>query len=87
MAGNANSGPKREKPFLQALNMELKAAGTDHKALRAIAAQLIAKATDGDMQAIIALADRTDGRPTQQLSGDPDNPLEMIHTITRRLVK
>lgn len=67
--------------------MELKAAGTDHKALRAIAAQLIAKATDGDMQAIIALADRTDGRPTQQLSGDPDNPLEMIHTITRRLVK
>lgn len=87
MAGNANSGPKREKPFLQALNMELKAAGTDHKALRAIAAQLIAKATAGDMQAIIALADRTDGRPTQQLSGDPDNPLEMIHTITRRLVK
>lgn len=86
MAGNANSGPKREKPFLQALNMELAAAGTDHKALRRIAAQLIAKAWDGDMQAIVAIADRTDGRPSQQVqvSGDEDNPLH--HVIERRIV-
>ncbi len=70
MAGNANSGPKREKPFLNALNMELAAGGKDHKALRAIARQLIAKATDGDLPSIIELANRTDGRPAQAIMDD-----------------
>ncbi len=69
MAGNANSG-RREKPFLDALNMELKAAGKDHKALRAIAAQLISKAESGDMQAIKEFADRMDGKPAQGLMND-----------------
>lgn len=67
MAGNANSGPKREKPFLEALNMELKAGGKDHKALRNIAAQLIAKAEQGDTASIIEIANRMDGKPTQQV--------------------
>lgn len=63
--GNANSGPKREKPFLEALRMELLAAGTNHKALRSIARQLINKASEGDMQAIIEFANRMDGKPMQ----------------------
>lgn len=46
--------------------MELAAAGEDHKALRRIAKSLIAKASGGDLQAINALADRTDGKPAQQ---------------------
>lgn len=70
MAGNANSGRKAEKPFRDALRMELAAAGTDHKALRAIAARLIAMAEAGDMQAIKELADRTDGKSVQQLDVD-----------------
>lgn len=69
MAGNANSG-RREKPFADALRMELVAAGTDHKKLRAIAAMLIEKASEGDMQAIKELADRTDGKPSQQMDID-----------------
>lgn len=68
MAGNANSGRKAEKPFADALRMELAEAGTDHKALRAVARKLIDKAATGDLAAIQELANRTDGRPAQQLN-------------------
>lgn len=70
MAGNKNSGRRQEKPFADALRMELAAAGEDHKALRAIARQLIDKAQAGDMQAIQELANRTDGKPSQQVDID-----------------
>ena len=74
MAGNANSG-RREKPFLQALLMEIKSAGADGLQLRKIARALLDKAMDGDMQAISAIMDRLDGKPMQQveLSGSLDN--------------
>lgn len=80
MAGNANSGRKQEKPFRDALRMELAAVGDDHKALRMIAAKLIEKATEGDMQAIRELADRTDGKVPQGIVGgeDDDAPLQII---------
>lgn len=76
MAGNANSGRSvREKPFLQALMMEVKAAGADNIKLRLIARALLDKALDGDMQAINAVMDRLDGKPMQQveLSGSVDS--------------
>ena len=47
--------------------MEIAAAGDDHKALRKIAAALLAKAGDVDVPAINALADRTDGKVAQAL--------------------
>lgn len=87
MAGNANSGPKREKPFVEAIRMELAAAGKDHKALRAIARQLISKASDGDMQAIKEFADRIDGKVPQALVGDNDSdPLRVVHRLERLIV-
>jgi hypothetical protein len=70
MAGNANSGRKAEKPFRDALRMQLKEAGDDHKALRMIAAKLIDMAASGDMQAIKELADRTDGKSVQQVDAE-----------------
>lgn len=84
--GNANSG-RREQPFLQALQMELKAAGKDMPQLRSIAKQLIDKADSGDMQAIVEFANRLDGKPRQQVdvAGDPDNPIH--HVIERRIVR
>lgn len=85
MAGNANSGRKQEKPFRDALRMELAAAGEDHKALRRIARQLIASAEQGELQAIKELADRIDGKPAQAIiGGDEDDP--PITVIERRIV-
>jgi hypothetical protein len=58
-------GRAAEKPFADALKMEIKAAGEDHQQLRMIARKLLDKAADGDMSAINCLADRLDGKPSQ----------------------
>lgn len=70
MAGNANSGRRAEKPFRDALRMEIAEAGENSKALRNIAKKLIAQAEAGDMQAIKEFADRLDGKSVQQLDVD-----------------
>jgi len=78
MAGNQNSGRKQEKPFADALRMELAAVGEDHKALRAIAKQLIEQAMAGDKQAIKELADRTDGKPSQQVDMEHSGDMSVV---------
>ena len=88
MAGNENSGRRAEKPFRDALRMQLKEAGEDHKALRIIAAKLIEMAQSGDMQAIKELADRTDGKPAQAIVGDDESdPIQMVTKIVREIVR
>ena len=57
------------KPFGEALRMEIAAAGEDHKALRKIAKNLIALAQESNatgLSAAMAIADRLDGKPTQE---------------------
>jgi hypothetical protein len=63
-SGNPGGRPK-ETPFADALRMEIKAAGKDHKALREVARALIGKAASGDIPAIRELADRLDGKAIQ----------------------
>jgi len=88
MAGNENSGRRAEKPFRDALRMQLKEAGEDHKALRLIAAKLIEMAQGGDMQAIKELADRTDGKPAQAIVGDDESdPINVVTKIVREIVR
>ncbi len=70
MAGNANSGRRAEKPFGDALRMEIAAAGPDHKALREIAKYVLDKARGGDMEAIDFVVNRTDGKPHQSMDAD-----------------
>lgn len=87
MAGNSNSG-RRPKPFDEALKMELLAAGSDHKALRLVAQQLIEKAQAGDMQAIKEIADRTDGKVPQAIVGDDEHDaINLVHRIENVLVR
>ena len=74
-------GQQRDKPYREALRMELAAAGEDMMALREIAKVHIAKCKEGDMQAIKELANRLDGRPALQIleHSDPDsNPIRKI---------
>jgi hypothetical protein len=65
MSNTSGRGQQKDKPYRDALRMELAAAGEDMKALRAIARRHIRAAEHGDMQAIKELADRLDGKPTQ----------------------
>jgi hypothetical protein len=85
-------GRVKDKDFTNALRMELKAAGEDHKALRAIAKNLINLAQKDDekaLPAINAIADRLDGKPAQAIiGGDEDDPaVQHIHRIERVIVR
>jgi hypothetical protein len=60
-------GTLKEKPYRDALRMEI-AAAEDFKDLRSIARAHLEKARSGDMAAIKELADRLDGRPAQDTS-------------------
>ena len=81
MAGNANSGPKREKPFRDALMLAIKEAEAkenQHRALRKIAERLLDEAAAGNVQALKEVADRLDGKVPQGIEGgDPDRPVRM----------
>jgi len=69
-------GQQRDKPYREALRLELAAAGEDMKKLREIARAHISRCEAGDMQAIKELADRLDGKPMQLLeqSGPDGRP-------------
>lgn len=82
MAGNANSGGAKAKPFRDALRMELAALGEDSKALREVAKRLIAEAMNGEQWAVKELADRIDGKVAQAIiGGDEDDPPVKITRI------
>ena len=68
LKGRSGTNRNKEKPFAEALRMEIAKAGTDHKRLRAIAAVLLDKAEAGDIQAIVQIADRLDGKPAQDMT-------------------
>jgi len=74
-------GRKREKPFSDALRMELTAAGEDSKALRAIARKVIKRAEAGDLAAASFIADRLDGKPVQAIENGEDGPFETVSKI------
>jgi len=64
--GRSGTNKGKDKPYAEALRMELAAAGDNRKELRAIARAHIDAAKAGDLQAINALADRLDGKPAQE---------------------
>lgn len=74
-------GRKAEKPFKDALRMQLAAAGEDQKALREIADQLIASARSGDRQSIVDIRDTLDGKPAQAIVGDDEQDPVTVRTI------
>jgi hypothetical protein len=77
--------PNKDKPFRDALRMELAALGEDDpKSLRGLARKLLDAASGGDntLAAIKEVADRLDGKPAQAvIGGDEDDP--EIKTYTR----
>lgn len=79
-SGNPGGRPK-EKPFADALRMELAVAGENHKALRAIARNLIALACKDEataMPAIREIADRMDGKVAQTVEGEDGGPIKLV---------
>ena len=81
----------KDKPFRDALRIELAALGDDDpKALRGLARRLLATAAAADgLAAIKEVADRLDGKPAQALiGGDDDDPaVQLVHRIERAIVR
>lgn len=79
--------PPKEKSFANMLNIAIKeASDTGGTKLRDVADALIKKAIDGDVAAIKEVADRLDGKVAQAIIGDDENPLNFVHTVTRRII-
>ena len=57
------------------------------KRLEAIADQLVSLAADGNLTAIREICDRIDGKATQPVAGDKDNPLIDMTGIKDALAK
>ena len=82
-------GRVKDKPFTDALRIELASAGDNHKALRQIARNLISLAQREDkdaMPAINTIADRLDGKPTQAITNGEDGAFEVLQRIERVIV-
>jgi len=75
MANTTSRGQQRDKPFRDALRLEIATAqdDNDYKSLRRIARELLAKAAGGDVAAIKEIADRLDGKVPQGIEGPGDN--------------
>lgn len=80
-------GQQRDKPFRDALRMEIAEAGENHKRLRGIARKMLELAEAGDMQAIKEIGDRLDGKPAQAIVGDDEHDPIKIETIRRIIVR
>jgi hypothetical protein len=80
-------GQQRDKPFRDALRMELAAVGEDQKAMRKIARNLIETASASDnkdmLAAIREIADRMDGKPAQSIGGDDElGPIKNVLEVS-----
>ena len=81
--GNQNAAKSRA--FYGALSRAI--AQDDGKRLRQAAESLLNLAAEGEAWAVRELADRLDGKPTQTIAGDAENPLTLIGRIERVIIK
>lgn len=80
--------PPKEKSFANMLNIALTAKGVSGETkLREVAEVLVSKALEGESWAVNMVADRTDGKPFQQIAvtGEEGGPIA-VSMITRKIV-
>ncbi len=86
---NKGGRPPKEKSFANMLNIALNSKGiSGDKKLREVAEVLVTKALEGEGWAIKEIADRTDGKPFQQIAvtGDEEGGALRVEMITRRVI-
>ena len=89
MAGRPLGAQNKDKPFRDALRMELAALGEDDpKALRGLARKLLQSAADGDnsLAAIREVADRLDGKPAQAIANDDEAFQVILQPLVRQII-
>lgn len=91
MAGNANSGKRKDKLWRDALMLSLNRImddGSERTKLQALADTTVREGIAGNVQAIKEIGDRVDGKVPQGIvGGDEDDPgIKMIHRIENVIV-
>lgn len=87
MAGRPVGAQNKDKPFREALRLEIAAAQdeNDFRSLRKIARQLLTSASEGKIDAIKEIADRMDGKVSQPIDGDGDGgPVQLTVTWQKK---
>jgi hypothetical protein len=76
----------KDKPFREALRMELAEMGDNLKGLRKIARAVINSASEGKMDAVREIADRLDGKPVQatEISGKDGGAIKIEDATTEK---
>lgn len=90
LAGKQPDKPMRDAILAALLNeISVRSGGKARKIRRldAIADQLVSLAADGNLAAIREICDRIDGKATQPVAGDKDNPLLDVTAIKDALAK
>ena len=76
-------GPKSDKVWRDAIRLAVaRASDGKTKTLELLAKRLVAKALDGDMQAMKEIGDRLDGKPAQAIVNGEDGPFNANVTVT-----
>jgi hypothetical protein len=75
------AGRVKDKPFRDALRLEIAAAGEDQRALRRVARALLKVASEGEVSAIRELADRLDGKVAQAVEGTAEGGVIVVKWI------
>ena len=87
MTNPTSRGQQRDKPFRDALRLEIAEAGDNFRELRVIARALINEGKTGNVVAIKEIGDRLDGRPAQAIiGGDADDPAVRIHQTVEQII-
>ncbi len=85
--GNQNAAKAKlwHAAILRALDK--RGCGDRLKALDELAEKLIDAVSTGELAALKEFGDRIDGKPAQTIAGDPENPLNVVQTIERKIVR
>ncbi len=84
-SGNPSGRTKNEKLFRDALNLAVKRTDGEKTKLAQIAEKLVEEAIGGNVQAVIAIADRIDGKPTQELDVHHEGEFTLKSVIVSQL--
>lgn len=55
--------------------------------LERLADMLVSKGLGGEVPALREIGDRLDGKPAQAITGEAENPLNIVHEIRRTIIR
>ena len=84
--GNTNAAKAKQWSAAIERALDKRGGGDRVIALNELAEKLLRKCDEMDMSALKELGDRLEGKPSQVISGDAENPLTFIAKVERAII-